>query len=318
MNKGINKGTKNSGRTVPRVDREVNSGVLRHNAGLMKILHSLFVGVSMLMTGASMFACADDSPSQVMNKPQRIVSMGLCADQLLLMMVDRERIASVTYAASQTESSYMAAAVNDIPLNHTGAEEIISFKPDLVVGSTYAAQDTAHLLSELGYNVKLSTPPRTLTQVRELILEFGEWTGSQQKARQLVADMDARLQDIHKRYDHKPQRTIMVYSPNGYTIGNDTLENEIFKEAGYRNLSAEMGVHGFQTISMEQLVATQPDFLQIDNYIYNQNSLASSYINHPVLKDVVSAEKRLYIPTTLRDCAGPMVVDAIEYLASRR
>jgi iron complex transport system substrate-binding protein len=154
--------------------------------------------------------------------------------------------------------------------------------------------------------------------VRQLILEFGEWTGSAIKAQALVATMDARLLKIHADYDNKPQRTIMVYSPNGYTIGSDTLEDEIFKEAGYRNLSADIGVRGFQTISMEQLVAAQPDFIQIDNYIYNQNSLASTYINHPVLKEIVPMERRLYVPTTLRDCAGPMVVDAIDYLASRR
>jgi len=288
----------------------------------MKTVSSLSVYVLLLMLVASAVANADEyQPQSALPKsalPKRIVSMGLCTDQLLLMMVDRERIASVTYSAAAKESSYMAAAVGDIPLNRTGIEEVISFKPDLIVGSTYASQDTARFLTELGYDVRLSKPPTTIEGVRQLILQFGEWTGSQQKAQQLVADMDARLQKIHTDYDHKPPRTIMVYSPNGYTIGSDTLENEIFKEAGYRNLSAEMGVHGFQTISMEQLVAAHPDFLQIDNYIYNQNSLASSYINHPVLKDVVSAEKRLYIPTTLRDCAGPMVMDAIEYLASRR
>lgn len=276
----------------------------------MKAFHYLRVCILMLL--ASAVASAD------VGKPQRIVSMGLCADQLLLMMVERERIASVTYSAAAKDSSFMAAAVGDIPLNRTGVEEVISFKPDLIVGSTYASQDTARFLRELGYDVRLSNPPTTMEGVRALIVEFGEWTGSQQKAKELVADMDARLLKVHADNDHKQQRSIMVYSPNGYTIGSNTLEDDIFKEAGYRNLSAEMGVKGFQTISMEQLVAAQPDFIQIDNYIYNQNSLASSYINHPVLKEIVPMERRLYIPTTLRDCAGPMVVDAIEYLASRR
>jgi iron complex transport system substrate-binding protein len=164
----------------------------------------------------------------------------------------------------------------------------------------------------------MTDPPTSLEGVKQFVLQFGEWTGSQSEARDMVAAMDARLLQMHARYDHKPVRSIMVYSPNGYTIGSETLENEIFKEAGYRNLSAEMGVKGFQTVSMEQLVAAQPDFIQIDNYIYNQNSLASTYINHPVLEEIVPMERRLYVPTTLRDCAGPMVVDAIEYLASRR
>jgi iron complex transport system substrate-binding protein len=290
----------------------VNGIVLRHNAGLMPFIYfKPYLAIAILLGGLAPVHASDALP-------QRIVSIGLCTDQLLLMMVERERIASVSYSAAEKESSYMFAAVGNIPTNRTGVEEIISFKPDLVVGSTYAAQDTARFLQELGYDVRMTDPPKTIEGVRQLVLQFGEWTGAQQKAQQLVTDMDARLLQTHARHDHKPVRSIMVYSPNGYTIGSGTLEDEIFKEAGYRNLSAEMGVKGFQTVSMEQLVAAQPDFIQIDNYIYNQNSLASTYINHPVLKEVVPMERRLYMPTTLRDCAGPMVVDAIEYLASRR
>lgn len=250
--------------------------------------------------------------------PQRIVSIGLCTDQLLLMMVERERIASVTHSAANPEESYMVAAVGDITLNYSGVEEIIALDPDLVVGSPFASQDTARLMRELGYRVEMSTPPRTLAALRESILQFGVWTGSEARAQEIVNTMDRRLAEIHNAYGHKPQRSIMVYSPNGYTIGSDTLEDEIFRAAGYRNLAAEMGISGFQTISLEQLVAAQPDFIQIDNYIYNQNSLASSYINHPVLKVMMPDERRLYMPTIWRDCAGPMAVDAIEYLASHR
>lgn len=268
-----------------------------------------------ILVALMLAACAMGASAAV---PQRIVSISQCTDQLLLLMVDRERIASVSYFATDAESSYMAHAVGTIPLNHTGAEEVMAFNPDLIVGSTFASHDSAHLLRELGYNVQLSEPPTSLTGVRELLRQFGEWTGSQQKAQQLIADMDRHLVDIHARYDNKPQRSILVYSPNGFTIGSNTLEDDIFREAGFHNLAVDMGIRGFQSVSMEQLVAAQPDFIQVDNYIYNQNSLASNYLSHPALQQVVAPEKRLYVPTTLRDCAGPMVIDAIEYLASRR
>jgi iron complex transport system substrate-binding protein len=280
---------------------------IRHNGVMLRIS-----GVATLI----LLACA--AAVVQAGVPQRIVSISQCTDQLLLMMVERERIVSVSYFAADKESSYMAKAVGGIPQNHTGAEEVMSFKPDLIVGSTFASHDAAQMLRELGYKVQLSEPPTTLAGVRDIIREFGEWTGSQQKAQQLIADMDARLATVHARNDSKPQRSIMGYSPNGVTFGRHTLEDDIFREAGFRNLSAEMGVEGFQAISMERLVAAHPDFVQIDNYIYNQNSLASSYINHPVLNEIVPADRRLYVPTPLRDCAGPMVVDAIDYLASRR
>ena len=250
--------------------------------------------------------------------PQRIVSMSLCTDQLLLMMVERERIAAVTSSAVRTEESYMAAAVGDISLHHSGVEEVIALKPDLIVGGTFAAQGSARLLRELGYRVELAEPPTSLAEVRQLVSTFGEWTGSEEKAQNMLEDMDRRLQDIQQRYAAKPVRSILVYSPNGYTIGAGTLEDDIFRVAGFRNLAAEQGIRGFQTLSLEQLIALQPDFLQIDNHLHSQNSLASAAINHPVLKAMLPEERRLYMPTTLRDCAGPMVVDAIEYLASRR
>ena len=250
--------------------------------------------------------------------PQRIVSIGQCTDQLLLVMAQREQIASLTYVAADPDISYMAEAARGLPLNHAGTEEVISFKPDLVIGSTYAARDTAELLRVLGYRVELTEPPDTLAGVGQQILQVGAWIGAGEKAAALTAEMKRRLADIQARYAHRPQRSILVYSPNGYTIGSNTLEDDIFRAAGFRNLAAEMGVTGFQTISLEQLVAAQPDFILIDNYIYNQNSLASAYIHHPVLDAIVPMERRLYMPTRLRDCAGPMVVDAIEYLASHR
>lgn len=282
---------------------------VRHNAAPM---NPRFIPVLLLALLASPLQ------AEVSAQPQRIVSIGLCTDQLLLMMVERERIASVTHTAANPEESYMAASVSDIPLNYSGVEEIIALDPDLVVGSPFASQDTARLLGELGYRVEMSPPPRTLEALRESILQFGAWTRSESRAREIVSTMDRRLVDIHLANDHKPQRSILVYSPNGYTIGSHTLEDEIFRAAGYRNLAAEMGIRGFQTISLEQLVAVRPDFIQIDNYIYNQNSLASSYINHPVLKVMMPDERRLYMPTIWRDCAGPMAIDAIEYLASHR
>lgn len=271
--------------------------------------------VILLLTIASNLVWAAEAEKK---RPQRIVSLGLCTDQLLLMMVDRERIASLTYTAADPEMSYLANAVGDIPLNRGGFEEVIAFKPDLVVGNSYASWQTVRFLRELGYDVRLIELPASLAEMDDVLLQFGEWVDESARARQMMADMDTRIAAIQAANAHKPQRSIMVYSPNGFTIGSGTLEDDIFRAAGYRNLSADMGIEGFRTISLEQLVAARPDFLQIDNRLENENSLASSYLNHPALLAAVPESHRLYTPSRLRDCAGTMVVEAIDYLASHR
>jgi iron complex transport system substrate-binding protein len=256
---------------------------------------------------------------QVMaDKPRRIVSIGLCTDQLLLMLADPGQIASVSVWATDRNMSYMIDSVGDIPLNHASIEEIISFEPDLVLASEFVAWDTVSFLRKLGYPVRQVPVVTSVDQIYELLERFGAWTGQPQRARQLVFQMRARLAEIEARYAARPARSVIIYSPNGFTIGADTLEHDLFVRAGYRNLAAKMGISGFQAISLERLVAADPDVLQIDRGLSRQTSLATATLSHPVLEKLIRHRQNLEIPTRLRICAGPMIIDAIEMMAARR
>lgn len=299
--------TKNSVRTLPTIRALVNRfffGII----AAMKVCLALLLCVVLLSPAAA----------DPLAYPQRIVSLGLCTDQLLLMMVEHDRIASLTHSSIDKKMSYMAEYVGDIPLNHASVEEIIPFQPDLIVGSAYAAQDTVRFLRLLGYEVKLISLPRSVAEVRSHLREFATWLGREQQAEKLITDMDITILDAQQRNAHKSEKSVVIYSPNGYTIGSDTLENDVLIHAGFRNLSATGGIQGFTKVSLETLVATRPDYLQIDNHVYNANSLASAYIHHPVLDRMLPAEKRLFIPSRLRACAGPTAAEAIAYLADRR
>jgi iron complex transport system substrate-binding protein len=256
--------------------------------------------------------------SKVQKIPKRIVSIGLCTDQLLLLMADRSQIASLTSWATNPEMSYMIDAVGDTPLNNASVEEIIPYRPDLVVGSRFAAWDTTRFLRQLGYPVKLIDLPTSIEEIYTMLTEFGEWTGNQAKAQDMILAMRQEIREIQSRYADRPRKSMIVYSPNGYTIGANTLENDVMQQAGFRNLAAEMGIDGFQKISLEKLVAAKPDFLQLDNRLSNSISLAAAYTGHPVLDKLVSKQEQLFIPTSLRICAGPMITQAIEQMAAKR
>ncbi len=274
--------------------------------------HSVVATILMLMS----LALQADVYAQP--RPQHIVSIGLCTDQLLLMMTQRSQIASLTSSATNRQMSYMANAVGEIPLNNTSVEEVIRYQPDLIVGSHFAARDTTRFLRQLGYEVRLVTLPRTIEEIYTMLTQFGEWTGNQSRVSTIITKMKQEIIDIQDRYAHRPEKTMIIYSPNGYTIGADTLENDVLKYAGFRNLSAEMGIVGFKKISLEKLIEARPDFLQLDNHVYNRNSLASSYLGHPVLNKVVDKKEHLFIPSRIRACAGPMITEAIDYMAKKR
>ncbi len=49
-------------------------------------------------------------------RPSRIVSLNLCADELVLRLADREQIAAVTYLASDPRGSTVAAEATGVPI----------------------------------------------------------------------------------------------------------------------------------------------------------------------------------------------------------
>src|ERR1700760_2769575 len=55
--------------------------------------------------------------------PQRVMSLNLCTDQLLLQLLPPERIASVTYLSRERSNAYRVAEAQRVPMNHGLAEE---------------------------------------------------------------------------------------------------------------------------------------------------------------------------------------------------
>src|SRR5215813_14877630 len=98
------------------------------------------IGVIMVALLATGLAPAANNVS----KPQRIVSMNLCTDELVLRLADRGNISSVTWQARDRDNSNVADLARDVPINHGLAEEILPLNPDLVLAGIYTARSEEH------------------------------------------------------------------------------------------------------------------------------------------------------------------------------
>jgi iron complex transport system substrate-binding protein len=251
--------------------------------------------------------------------PQRIASLNLCTDQLLLMLVPRARIASVTDWARKPESSYMAAAARDIPTNGGLVEAVLPQHPDLILAGQFSDVTLVQLLRKLGYRVEIVAIPQNLAQARSHILQFGELVGAEAAAQALVADMDARLQRIAPSTAKTPPLAA-VYAPNGVTVGRGTVLAEIIERAGWRNLGSEENIEGYGQLSLEQLLMAQPQLIVLDvtSDADDGGSIAHGYLDHPALAALGRNTRTVVMPPRLSECVGPMTVDAIELLAAQR
>jgi iron complex transport system substrate-binding protein len=247
--------------------------------------------------------------------PRRVVSINLCSDQLLLLLADPQQVASVSYLAIEPASSFVAEQAARYPLNQARLEEIISFRPDLVLTSSNTNPRLRSTLELLGFELYSLSHSHTVQAIIGDIRRLAVRLGQVQRGEALIAEMQQRLRSSDDPAT-PPKPKALFYQPRGYTSGAKTLQNEALRLAGWRNPAAEQGIVGYRQVSLEQVIQWQPDTLFTSTYGENKNasSLAERQLRHPVLKRLLGKRPMFEIPYKYWICPGPMLANAVALL----
>ena len=249
--------------------------------------------------------------------PQRIVSINVCADALVLELASRAAIASVTFMATDPYFSPRAEEARGIPVNHGQAEEVIAFQADLVVVGQYSGQNAKGLLRALGYPVFELELPVAIPQVREQIRRLAAALGESARGEALIARLDARLSAAQDP-GGSPRPLAVIYQPNGFTLGRGSLADELLTWAGIDNLAAQAGIRFWGRLPLEQLLLAEPDLLIFEQSPGKAPALAQQLLAHPALQRLRARVISREIPNSHWTCPGPWLADAAESLAEAR
>ncbi|HEX2654158.1 MAG TPA: ABC transporter substrate-binding protein [Xanthobacteraceae bacterium] len=248
------------------------------------------------------------------NKPRRIVSLNLCADELVLRLADRERIAAVTWLSRDPNNTNVVDLAADVPINHGLAEEIVPLDPDLVIAGTHTTRTAVALLKRAGFPLIELGVPRTLDEVRVQIRTVANAVGEPERGERLIADMDIRLAALPRVAPGKRLRAL-VLNPNGFTAGADSLVDKIITAAGLENLAPRLGVGNYGHVPLETVVTSRPDVLILNDRRDGPPSLATVLLQHPALAGLADHAVLAVLPARLWNCGGPGVIEAIERLS---
>lgn len=235
-----------------------------------------------------------------------------------MLLAPRARIASISYLSRQKGSTPrgLEKLTFSIPINHGFAEEVIAYKPDLVVAGLYTSRPTVQLLRKLGYRVIDFTPERNFDDMRTNITRMGALVGEPERARQIIADFDARL--VRIRAELGPARPIYAdIGVNNWMPGKNTLSTAITNAGGYRTLGEALGYEGFRNVPLEQLLTVRPSLVSNTTPYANPPSLATQALRHPALRQMASRSELITIPERLWVCAAPSTLDAVQMLADK-
>ncbi|MEQ1610829.1 MAG: ABC transporter substrate-binding protein [Hyphomonadaceae bacterium] len=252
--------------------------------------------------------------------PQRIVSMNLCTDELLMRLVDPSRIASVTYLSQQSVNAPLGldSIASKLKINHGLAEEILMQKPDLVLAGRFTAATAVNLLRGLGLNIVTIDPENTLEDMRTNIRAVGAAVGEPARAEQVIAEFDARLAALQAQIPPGEKPVFADIGVNNFISGENTLYTHIVNAGGYRTLGQALGFDGFRNVPLEQLLSVRPALISTATPWTSPPSMSTMALRHPALRAMVAATPQITIPERYTTCGAPSALGAVELLVAAR
>ncbi len=242
--------------------------------------------------------------------PKRVVSLNLCADELVLALADKSSIQSVSWLVADPQMSFYADEAGGLHLNRGGAEEVLSLHPDLVVAGTYTTRATRTVLEDHGIPLLILELPESLVEVFEQIRTVADHLGRQERGAGLIAELRRQIEALRVPVQWRG----LVYHPNGFTNGAGTLVDEMLAITGYENVASASGVQGFSQFSLERVVMNPPDVLVINQVAEDLPSMADQILAHRALKR--SSLQIVEVPFKAWTCGSPALVEGLRILRS--
>lgn len=242
--------------------------------------------------------------------PKRIVSLNLCADQLLLALADRDDIAGLTRYAGDPLMSAAAKQAQGMPILDSSAESVIAAQPDLLVGMPARRSAVVAALARHDYPTLDVRKATSFADVKDEIRLVADRLGKEARGAELIRSMGSSLAALPRP---GRGRVAAYYQRRGYLTGSGTLIDDLMHRAGLVNLSARLGKPALARVSVEEIVAARPDFLIVDDAAARITDQGKEMLNHPALRSI----PRLHLPQAWTVCGGPAYVLAARSLIAQ-
>lgn len=249
--------------------------------------------------------------------PERVVSVNIMSDEILLAMIP-ERLAAVSVLADEPEVSNVVREAARVPVRvKADPERIVALRPELVVigGQSFHVADR---LEALGVRVVRIQGFESFGWIERVIWTLGEAVHERSRAEALIAAMRERVAAVGTRVEGRRRPRVLVYSIGGATAGRGTIFDDVIRAAGGENLAAARGLSGWKRLSLEQLVATDPEVIVVTASRRWAVGFHAEFLEHPALQTVRAfRDGRVYqLPGRLMITTSHHIAETVEALAS--
>ena len=319
--------------------------VKRRNSRSMALLFQLLLALTMLSLlsmlcfgcgkpklaepeGKPIYTLTDATGTKVSftKKPERIVSLSISTDEILLDLVEPKRIVALTkYVDDEgiSNATEQAKAVKG-RVQAGNPEAILALRPDLILIPDFSSADTIQSLREMQQPVYVYKTPSNLAGVRACIRELGQVVGEEAAAQLILQRMEARLALLQQKMGPIPaakQKWVIFMSDKGAYYSPEHSFNDICKHAQLVNALSQLHFAKPITVGQEEIVRLNPDAFILSGWVdstdQEPDALVHNLLQDPSYASVKAVKnKAIYaLPAKHLLCLSQHIVEASYDLA---
>ncbi|MBI4878107.1 MAG: ABC transporter substrate-binding protein [Planctomycetes bacterium] len=248
--------------------------------------------------------------------PRRICSVTLATDEILADLVEPERVVGVTYLVDDPGISNVAGRYSKaVARVDADIEMILLTEPDLVLVAPFSQAGFLGVIRRSGLGVHEHRQNDSFAEVLEGILALGSAVGEPERAANLVARVQARLALLDEKIAQVARRPRVLYWARGWTAGAGTNVHDMIERAGAINVAAEQGLTGHPQVSLELVLASDPEILLVPDWSGSDGELPSGLPAVCRNLSAVRAGRVVAVEGRLIGAASQHVADGVERLA---
>lgn len=252
----------------------------------------------------------------------KIISLTLSGDEMLLSLVAADRIAALSGKINQDpDVSNVVEQAKKFPKIESNLEKIIELEPDFVIAADWMKKEIVSQIREMEIPVYVYKTPDTFEEQKKVILELAALLGEKKKEKSLHKTCKEDWNCYKKIFANQKKRKVRVllYTSFETTSGKKTTFDDMLQQIGAVNVASEMGISGSKRINRESVIDANPDILIIPIWkSYNtKEESAKKIFQDPGLQTVKAVQKKqvYFLPYRKLTPTSQYMIDGIEALA---
>ena len=142
------------------------------------------------------------------HKPQRILTVSAGTDELMLGLVEPERMAAINESLADRQHTNIPWVCDRIPTvipRSPSVEQIAALHPDLVVVTPWMPRENIDAIRELNVPVVVCKSAATIEDIHANIRLFASAVGEPERGEKLIGKMEDKLAEIRAKVAQVPE-----------------------------------------------------------------------------------------------------------------